>query len=346
MSFKVKAGAVEIGGGAPVSVQSMTNTRTSDVKGTLAQIDSLFRAGCEIVRVAVRNEQDASAISDIVKESPLPVVADIHFDYRLAITAAKNGAAKIRINPGNIGGEDKVKRLADVLGGAGIPVRIGVNGGSLESEFGGLPLYKAMAESALSHLAMLEKAGFHDTVISVKSSDVVQTVKAYRLLASETDNPLHIGITEAGTVKSGLIKSSAGIGSLLLDGIGDTVRVSLTARPEEEVFAARKLLNCLGLRKDMPEVISCPTCGRTEIDVQGLADAVEQIAVQAGKPLKIAVMGCVVNGIGEGKEADFGVAGGKEKSVLFKKGKKYRTVPNGEILEQMKLLIGEYEADD
>lgn len=346
MSFKVKAGAVEIGGGAPVSVQSMTNTRTSDVKGTLAQIDSLFRAGCEIVRIAVRNEQDASAISDIVKESPVPVVADIHFDYRLAITAAKNGAAKIRINPGNIGGEDKVKRLADVLGGAGIPVRIGVNGGSLESEFDGLPLYKAMAESALSHLAMLEKAGFHDTVISVKSSDVVQTVKAYRLLASETYNPLHIGITEAGTVKSGLIKSSAGIGSLLLDGIGDTVRVSLTARPEEEVFAARKLLNCLGLRKDMPEVISCPTCGRTEIDVQGLADAVEQIAVQAGKPLKIAVMGCVVNGIGEGKEADFGVAGGKEKSVLFKKGKKYKTVPNGEILEQMKLLIGEYEADD
>lgn len=346
MSFKVKAGAVEIGGGAPVSVQSMTNTRTSDVKGTLAQIDSLFRTGCEIVRVAVRNEQDASAISDIVKESPVPVVADIHFDYRLAITAAKNGAAKIRINPGNIGGEDKVKRLVDVLGGAGIPVRIGVNGGSLESEFGGLPLYKAMAESALSHLAMLEKAGFHDTVISVKSSDVVQTVKAYRLLASETDNPLHIGITEAGTVKSGLIKSSAGIGSLLLDGIGDTVRISLTARPEEEVFAARKLLNCLGLRKDMPEVISCPTCGRTEIDVQGLADAVEQIAVQAGKPLKIAVMGCVVNGIGEGKEADFGVAGGKEKSVLFKKGKKYKTVPNGEILEQIKLLIGEYEADD
>ena len=341
MSFKVKAGAVEIGGGAPVSVQSMTNTRTSDVKGTLAQIDSLFRAGCEIVRVAVRNEQDASAISDIVKESPLPVVADIHFDYRLAITAAKNGAAKIRINPGNIGGEDRVKRLADVLGGAGIPVRIGVNGGSLESEFGGLPLYKAMAESALSHLAMLEKAGFHDTVISVKSSDVVQTVKAYRLLASETDNPLHIGITEAGTVKSGLIKSSAGIGSLLLDGIGDTVRVSLAGDPVKEVGAAIAILRSVGLRGGA-EIVACPTCARTEIPVEELALKTEKALRDIDFNLKVAVMGCAVNGIGEGRDADLGVCGGRDKSLLFMRGEPYKTVDNSDIEAELRKMIEVY----
>ena len=329
MTKRVSVGGVAVGGGAPVRVQSMTTTPTSDVEATLAQFFRLYEAGCEIVRVAVRDEADARAIRALKDRSPMPVVADIHFSDRLAILAVENGADKIRINPGNIGGEEAVRRVADCVRAHGIPVRVGANTGSIEEEH--LRKYgrsaRALVESALLDVSRLEKYGVSDIVISVKASSVPMTVSAYRMLAARTDYPLHLGVTEAGTSENGIVKSSIGIGSLLLDGIGDTIRVSLTDDPVEEIVAAKRILRACGLEKDYVEVISCPTCGRCEWDSMGLARRVERAVFGIRKPLKIAVMGCVVNGPGEAKDCDIGIAGGKGKCVLFRRGEAVQTVP-------------------
>ncbi len=333
MTKKVKIGRITIGGGEKIAVQSMTNTRTSDINATVAQLAALEKAGCDIARCSVPDNASAEALREIVASTSMPIVADIHFDYRLAVKAADAGAAKIRINPGNIGDESKVEYLAKYLREREIPVRIGVNGGSLDKKYKNMPLAEAMCESALEHVSLLEKHGFYDIVISVKSSDVVNTVKAYRLLASKCDYPLHVGVTEAGIYEKGLIKSAIGIGALLCDGIGDTVRVSLTDDPVKEVYAAKEILKAIN-RYDgaYAEVVSCPTCARTCIDVQGIATEVEKYARGLDKSVKIAVMGCVVNGIGESEGCDVGVAGGKDKSVIFREGKIVATVPNSEIL--------------
>ena len=340
MTKKVKIGNIVIGGGEKIAIQSMTNTKTSDVDDTLAQLAALEAAGCDIARCSVPDEKSAIALKSIVKGTKMPIVADIHFDYRLAVAAADAGAAKIRINPGNIGDESKVEYLAKYLKERGIPVRIGVNGGSLDKKYEGQPLYDAMCNSALEHVALLEKHGFDDIVISVKSSDVVNTVKAYRLLSQKCDYPLHVGVTEAGIYEKGLIKSAIGIGALLCDGIGDTVRVSLTDDPVKEVYAAKEILKAIG-RYDgaYAEVVSCPTCARTCIDVQGIATRVEEYARTLDKSVRIAVMGCVVNGIGESKGCDIGVAGGKDKSVIFREGKIIATVPNENIFDELKKQI-------
>ena len=340
MTKKVKIGNIVIGGGEKIAIQSMTNTKTSDVDGTLAQLAALEAAGCDIARCSVPDEKSAIALKSIVKGTKMPIVADIHFDYRLAVAAADAGAAKIRINPGNIGDESKVEYLAKYLKERGIPVRIGVNGGSLDKKYEGQPLYEAMCNSALEHVALLEKHGFDDIVISVKSSDVVNTVKAYRLQKQKCDYPLHVGVTEAGIYEKGLIKSAIGIGALLCDGIGDTVRVSLTDDPVKEVYAAKEILKAIG-RYDgaYAEVVSCPTCARTCIDVQGIATRVEEYARTLDKSVRIAVMGCVVNGIGESKGCDIGVAGGKDKSVIFREGKIIATVPNENIFDELKKQI-------
>lgn len=333
MTKRVQIGKIAIGGGEKIAVQSMTNTKTSDIDATVAQLAALEKAGCDIARCSVPDEASAEALKTIVASTSMPIVADIHFDYRLATKAADAGAAKIRINPGNIGDESKVEYLAKYLKERNIPIRIGVNGGSLDKKYEKLPLAEAMCESALEHVALLEKHGFYDIVISVKSSDVVNTVKAYRLLSSKCDYPLHVGVTEAGIYEKGLIKSAIGIGALLCDGIGDTVRVSLTDDPVKEVYAAKEILKAVD-RYDgtYAEVVSCPTCARTCIDVQGIATKVEEYARGLDKSVKIAVMGCVVNGIGESKGCDVGVAGGKDKSVIFRDGKIVATVPNDEIL--------------
>lgn len=336
MTRKIKIGNVFIGGGERVAVQSMTNTKTTDVEGTLAQLARLQAAGCDIARCSVPDEASAKALKSIVAGCGMPIVADIHFDYRLAIASAEAGAAKIRINPGNIGDKSKVDYLARYLKERGIPIRIGVNGGSLEKRFQGLPLDDAMVESALAHAKLLEDCGFYDTVISVKSSDVVTTVSAYRKLAAKCDYPLHVGVTEAGIYEKGLVKSAIGIGALLCDGIGDTIRVSLTDDPVKEIHAANEILKALDMYSgDFAEVVSCPTCARTCIDVKGIATAMQEFASSLDAKLKIAVMGCVVNGIGEGKDSDIGVAGGKDKSVIFKNGEIVRTVPNDEILSAL-----------
>ena len=336
MTRKVKIGKITIGGGEKIAVQSMTNTKTSDIDATVAQLAALEKAGCDIARCSVPDNASAEALREIVASTSMPIVADIHFDYRLAVKAADAGAAKIRINPGNIGDESKVEYLAKYLKEREIPVRIGVNGGSLDKKYKNIPLAEAMCESALEHVSLLEKHGFYDIVISVKSSDVVNTVKAYRLLASKCDYPLHVGVTEAGIYEKGLIKSAIGIGSLLCDGIGDTVRVSLTDDPVKEVHAAKEILKAVN-RYDgaYAEVVSCPTCARTCIDVQGIATQVEEYARKLDKSVKIAVMGCVVNGIGESEGCDVGVAGGKDKSVIFREGKIIATVPNSEILNAL-----------
>ncbi len=336
MTRKVKIGKITIGGGEKIAVQSMTNTKTSDIDATVAQLAALEKAGCDIARCSVPDNASAEALREIVASTSMPIVADIHFDYRLAVKAADAGAAKIRINPGNIGDESKVEYLAKYLKEREIPVRIGVNGGSLDKKYKNIPLAEAMCESALEHVSLLEKHGFYDIVISVKSSDVVNTVNAYRLLASKCDYPLHVGVTEAGIYEKGLIKSAIGIGSLLCDGIGDTVRVSLTDDPVKEVYAAKEILKAVN-RYDgaYAEVVSCPTCARTCIDVQGIATQVEEYARKLDKSVKIAVMGCVVNGIGESEGCDVGVAGGKDKSVIFREGKIIATVPNSEILNAL-----------
>ena len=316
-------GGVPVGGGAPVSIQSMLNTRTTDVDGCLAQLRALAAAGCEIARLAVPDMEAAETFGAICAASPLPLVADIHFDYRLAIRAAENGAAKIRINPGNIGGEDRVKAVVEVCKDKHIPIRIGVNGGSLDKrllEKYGHPTAEALVESAFEHLELLEKQGFYDTCVSMKSSTVPTMVAAARLFRAKCDYPLHIGVTETGPVRQGLIKSAMGIGALLCQGIGDTMRVSLTADPVQEVLTAKDILKAAGLRRDGVNIIACPTCGRTRIDLIRLANEVEQALSDCQKPITVAVMGCVVNGPGEAREADIGIAFGSVNAVVFKKG--------------------------
>ena len=332
---QIMVGGVPVGGGAPVSIQSMLNTRTTDVEGSLRQIRALAAAGCEIARLAVPDMQAAEAFGEICKASPLPLVADIHFDYRLAIRAAENGAAKIRINPGNIGGEDRVRGVVEACGARHIPIRIGVNGGSLEPrllEKYGRPTPEALVESAFGHIALLEKYDFHDICVSMKSSSVPLMIEAYRLFSERSDYPLHIGVTETGTERMGTIKSAMGIGALLCQGIGDTMRVSLTADPVREVLAAKDILKAAGLRKDGVNIIACPTCGRTRIDLIGLANQVEQALAACKKPLTVAVMGCVVNGPGEAREADIGIAGGDGCGILFVKGRQLKKLPYDELL--------------
>ncbi len=329
MTKKVKIGSLTIGGGEKILVQSMTNIKTEKVSEVISQINALAENGCDIVRLAVKDLADANAVKTIKKEVKVPLVADIHFDYKLAVKSIENGVDKVRINPGNIGSEENIKRVADCLKEYKIPVRIGSNTGSIEKEF--LSKYGkneiSLVESALKNVYAFEKYGVENIVISTKASDVNLTVKAYRYLASKTSYPLHVGVTEAGTYENGIIKSSVGIGSLLLDGIGDTIRVSLTADPIKEPIIAKKILRSIGLEKDYVEVISCPTCGRTEYDSIGLAERIEFLTKDIKKPLKIAVMGCVVNGPGEAKDCDLGIAGSKDFCVIFKRGEVYKKVP-------------------
>ena len=335
MTRQILVGGIPIGGGAPVVIQSMLNTKTTDVEGSLGQIRALASAGCQIVRLAVPNMEAARGFAEIAKESPLPLVADIHFDYKLAIAAAEGGAAKIRINPGNIGGEDRVKAVVEVCKEKHIPIRIGVNGGSLDKkllEKYGHPTAEALVESAFQHLELLEKQGFYDTCVSMKSSTVPTMVAAARLFRSKCDYPIHIGVTETGPVKQGLIKSAMGIGALLLEGIGDTIRVSLTDDPVEEVYAAKDILKAAGLRKEGVNIVSCPTCGRTRIDLIGLVNQVDAALKDCQKPITVAVMGCVVNGPGEAREADIGIAGGDGWGMIFEKGEQVEKLPYEELL--------------
>ena len=332
---QLKLGSVRIGGGAPIVVQSMTNTDTRDVEATLGQIKRLHDAGCEIVRVAVPDETAARALRAIHDASPIPVIADIHFDYRLALMALEAGLEGLRINPGNIGERKNVEMVVDAAKAQGAVIRVGVNSGSVEKrlleQYGG-PTPQAMVESALGHVRILEEHGFYDTKISIKSSSVLNTIECYQLLSQRCDYPLHLGVTEAGGVLRGAIKSSVGMGVLLSEGIGDTLRVSLTAAPEEEMTVAWELLRALGLRQRGPEIISCPTCGRTEIDLIGLAQEVERRLRTENAPIKVAVMGCVVNGPGEAREADLGMAGGRDKGIIFRKGEVIRSVRGQEAL--------------
>ncbi|HIR09563.1 MAG TPA: flavodoxin-dependent (E)-4-hydroxy-3-methylbut-2-enyl-diphosphate synthase [Candidatus Avoscillospira stercoripullorum] len=335
MTRQLQVGGVAVGGGAPVSIQSMLNTKTTDVEGSLSQIRALAAAGCEIARLAVPDMEAAAGFGKIAAASPLPLVADIHFDYRLAIAAAEGGAAKIRINPGNIGGEDRVKAVVDCCKAHHIPIRIGVNGGSLDKALlhkYGHPTPEALVESAFSHIALLEKYGFYDICVSMKSSSVPLMMAAYRLFAAKSDYPLHLGVTETGTETMGVIKSAMGIGGLLCMGIGDTIRVSLTADPVKEVLAAKSILKAAGLRKEGVNLIACPTCGRTKIDLIGLANRVEEALQDCKKPLTVAVMGCIVNGPGEAREADVGIAGGEDCGVLFVKGELKEKLPYDELL--------------
>lgn len=335
MTRQILVGGVPIGGGAPVVIQSMLNTKTTDVEGSLSQIRAMAAAGCQIARLAVPNMEAVPGFREICQESPLPLVADIHFDYRLAIAAAEAGAAKIRINPGNIGGEDRVKAVVDVCKEKHIPIRIGVNGGSLDKkllEKYGHPTAEALVESAFQHLELLEKQGFYDTCVSMKSSTVPTMVAAARLFRSKCDYPIHIGVTETGPVRQGLIKSAMGIGALLLDGIGDTLRVSLTDDPVQEVYAAKDILKAAGLRREGVNIVSCPTCGRTRIDLIGLTNQVDEALRDCKKPITVAVMGCVVNGPGEAREADIGIAGGDGWGMLFEKGEQVEKLPYDQLL--------------
>ena len=341
MTRKIRVGGLGIGGGAPVSVQSMCNTPAQDPAATLDQVRALAAAGCDIVRLAVPDMAAVRAFGQVRAESPLPLVADIHFDYKLALEAVAAGADKIRINPGNIGGAERVRAVAAACRQRGLPIRIGVNGGSLEPEllarFGNTP--RALVESALGHIRLLEQADFDDICISIKSSDVPRTLEAYRLLAEQVDYPLHLGITETGTPYMGLVKSAAGIGAMLLSGIGDTLRVSLTADPVEEVRAGIAILRAVGLRREGVNIISCPTCGRTQIDLIPLAQEVEAKLVDIKIPITVAVMGCVVNGPGEAREADYGLAGGKGQGVLFRKGEVVGKVPEAQLAQALADLI-------
>ena len=340
---QIVVGGIPIGGGAPVVIQSMLNTKTTDVEGSLAQIRQLAAAGCQIARLAVPNMEAARGFAEICRESPLPLVADIHFDYKLAIAAAEGGAAKIRINPGNIGGEDRVKAVVEVCAERHIPIRIGVNGGSLDKrllEKYGHPTAEALVESAFEHLALLEKQGFYDTCVSMKSSTVPTMVAAARLFRERCDYPIHIGVTETGPVRQGMIKSAMGIGALLLDGIGDTIRVSLTDDPVQEVYAAKDILKAAGLRKEGVNIVSCPTCGRTRIDLIGLVNQVDEALKDCQKPITVAVMGCVVNGPGEAREADIGIAGGDGWGMIFEKGEQVEKLPYDALLPALLERIG------
>ena len=344
MTRQINVGGVLIGGGAPVTVQSMTNTPTQDVTATVDQIKKLAAAGCEIVRVAVPDMEAARAVGKIKERSSIPVVVDIHFDYKLALEAIAAGADKVRINPGNIGGEDRVKAVADACRLHNIPVRIGVNGGSLEKSI--LAKYgkicpEAMVESAFGHIRLLNKFDFDDICISLKSSSVPVTMRAYQLMAERSGYPLHIGVTEAGTVRMGTLKAAVGIGGLLAMGIGDTMRVSLSADPVEEVYAAREILKAAGVRQEGPELVSCPTCGRTKIDLIALANQVEERLKSVDKPITVAVMGCAVNGPGEASAADCGIAGGIGEGLLFQKGEIVKKVPQDRLVDELFALIAE-----
>lgn len=347
MSKCVRIKDLAIGGGAEVTIQSMTNTKTEDVNATVAQILRLERAGCDIVRMSVNTPAAASAIPEIKRQVSVPLVADIHFDQKLAIASIENGIDKIRINPSNIGGDVAVREVVAAAKEARIPIRVGVNGGSLEKE--STEKYgfsaEALADSAMRSVQLLEKFGFEDIVISAKCSDVRMNAEAYRILSKTTDYPLHIGVTEAGGGDLALAKSYAGIGSLLLDGIGDTIRVSLTGDPVQEVYAADNLLKAVGYRKNFVEVISCPTCARTEINVAALSEEVKRATAHISKHFTVAVMGCVVNGIGEGSHADIGVAGGREKSAIIRRGAVIKTVSNDMILEELLREIKEAHLD-
>ena len=345
----IRIGNRVIGGGNPVLIQSMTNTRTEDVEATVAQIKRLEAAGCEIIRCTVPTEEAAKALAEIKKQINIPLVADIHFDYRMAIAAMENGADKIRINPGNIGGEEKLRAVVDVAKDKNIPIRVGVNSGSLEKDIiakYGHVTAEGIVESALDKVAMIENAGYDNIVISIKSSDVLMCVKAHELIAQKTGYPLHVGITEAGTLYSGTIKSSVGLGIILNEGIGDTIRVSLTGDPVEEVKCAKRILKTLGLRTSGIEVVSCPTCGRTKIDLIGLANKVETMVEEFPElNIKVAVMGCVVNGPGEAKEADLGIAGGDGVGLLMKHGEIIRKIPEGELLEALRNELVTWKAE-
>ena len=335
MTKQILVGGVPIGGGAPVSIQSMLNTKTTDVESSLRQLRELADAGCQIARLAVPDMDAARGFAEIASASPLPLVADIHFDYRLAIAAAEGGAAKIRINPGNIGGEERVRAVVDVCKEKKIPIRIGVNGRSLDKrlrEKYGHPTPEALVESAFSHIELLEKYGFYDICVSMKSSSVPLMMKAYTLFHAQSDYPLHLGVTETGTEYMGTIKSAMGIGGLLCMGIGDTIRVSLTADPVREVYAAKAILKAAGIRRDGVNIVACPTCGRTRIDLIGLAGRVEEALRGCEKPITVAVMGCIVNGPGEAREADIGIAGGEDCGVLFVKGELKERLPYDELL--------------
>lgn len=342
MTKQIMVGGVPIGGGAPVTIQSMTNTRTDDVEATLHQIRTLAAAGCEIIRVAVPDMAAAKAVGKIKEGSPIPVVVDIHFDYKLALEAIAAGADKVRINPGNIGGADHVKAVAQACAQRGVPIRIGVNGGSLEkpllAKYGGV-CPEAMVESAFGHIRLLNQFDFDDICVSLKSSSVPMTMKAYQLMRQASDYPLHIGVTEAGTVRMGTLKSAVGIGGLLALGIGDTMRVSLSADPVEEVYAAKEILKAAGVRKEGAELVSCPTCGRTRIDLIALANEVEERLKTVDKPITVAVMGCVVNGPGEASAADCGIAGGVGEGLLFKKGQIVKKVPQEQLVDELFALI-------
>ena len=341
-SLQVKVGRITLGGDAPVRVQSMTNTNPHDVAATVEQVRRLEEAGCEMVRLAVPDEGAVRALRDIRKEVDVPIVADIHFDHRLALEALEAGADKLRINPGNIGGRDKVEAVARAAKERGVPIRVGVNSGSIRRDFlkkyG--PTAEAMVESALEEVRILEEVGFQDIVVSLKASDVPRTVRAYELIADRVPYPLHIGITEAGTVRSGSVRSAVGLGILLWEGIGDTVRVSLSGDPVEEVRVAYEILKSLDLRRRGAKVVACPTCGRAEIDVASLAERVERALEGLERPLTVAVMGCVVNGPGEAKEADVGVAGGRRGGVVFREGKVVRRVEEEEIFDALMEEIG------
>lgn len=339
MTKAVKIGDRVIGGGNPILIQSMTNTKTEDVAATVAQIKALTAAGCDIIRCAVPTMAAAEALTEIKEQVTIPVVADIHFDYRLAIAAIEHGADKIRINPGNIGSAERVRSVVDAAKERNIPIRVGVNSGSLEKElvekYHGVTA-EGIVESALDKVRLIEEMGYDNLVISIKSSDVMMCVKAHELIAEKTDHPLHVGITEAGTIISGNIKSAIGLGLILNQGIGDTIRVSLTGDPLEEIKSAKLILRTLGIRKGGVEVVSCPTCGRTRIDLIGLANQVENMVADIPLDIKVAVMGCVVNGPGEAKEADIGIAGGVGEGLIIKKGEVYKKVPETELLDALR----------
>jgi (E)-4-hydroxy-3-methylbut-2-enyl-diphosphate synthase len=348
-SLPIKIGSVTVGGNAPVCVQSMTNTPTQDIPATVAQIGRLEAAGCEIIRVAVPDAEAADAIKSIRAAISVPLIADVHFDHRLAIRAVRAGADGLRLNPGNIGGPDKVRAVVRCAKDYGVPIRIGVNAGSLEKDLlerhGGVTA-AAMVESALRHTALLEDLDFRLIKLSLKASDVTRTLAAYRLLAEQTDYPLHIGVTEAGSLYAGIVKSALGIGMLLAEGIGDTLRVSLTRDPVEEVRVGYEILKALDIRRRGPDLIACPTCGRTEIDLFDVVEKVEAHLHRLKKPIKIAIMGCVVNGPGEAREADIGIAGGRGHGILFKKGKVVRKVPETKLVEVLLREIDRFENPD
>lgn len=342
LSRRVYVGKVAIGGGAPVTVQSMLNSKTVDVEGSVRQIETLREAGCDFIRLAVPDEDSATAFGKIARRTGLPLIADIHYSCRLAHLALDNGAKKIRMNPGNMHDREELKELARRMAGEGVPVRVGVNGGSLDPAFAGMEECDALVKSALDSAELFESCGLKDIVVAIKSSDVSTMVEANRKIAAAADYPLHLGVTEAGTLRTGLVKSSAALGILLSEGIGDTVRISLAAPPVEEVYAGKTLLRCLGLKSDCVDVVACPTCARTEIDVAALAAAVEKATASVKVPLKIAVMGCPLNGIGEGKDADLGVAGGKTKSVILRDGEIYEMVSSELLMPHFMMLVDDY----